>query len=116
MPFWSQAGGVKASLRLSAAMSNGSCGEAHGASSAAPTQISVSAAATMVTGERLKLQARSCSQSRRRITEPWHSFHRRKPRLRPVIQAVDDGHALLHRPWPHLMMERHVVGLVTRDL
>src|ERR1043165_1097908 len=112
-PFSSQDGGAKASLRFSPAMLNGACGEIHGAGSAEPTQISVSTAATTVTGERLKLQARSCSQSRRRITALLDG---RESRLRAVVEAVDDRHALLHRPRPRLMVQRHVVGLVARDL
>jgi hypothetical protein len=54
-----QAGGLNAAFRSSAAASNGFCGAIQGDSSAAPTQISVSAAAPMVTGELRKLQARS---------------------------------------------------------
>ena len=47
----SQAGGLKAAFRSSAAASNGFCGEIHGENAAAPTQTSVSAAAAMVTGD-----------------------------------------------------------------
>ena len=64
-PFSVQAGGVNPSVRLIVALSNGLCGATHGASRALPTQISVSSAATMVTGERRKLHARSWSQARR---------------------------------------------------
>jgi hypothetical protein len=54
-----QAGGLNAAFRSSAAASNGFCGAIQGENRAAPTQISVSAAATTVTGERRKLHARS---------------------------------------------------------
>ena len=62
------AGGLNAELRSSAAGLNGSCGEIQGDSAAPRTQMSVRSAATTVTGERRKLQARSCSQSLRRIS------------------------------------------------
>jgi hypothetical protein len=50
---------LNAAFRSSAAASNGFCGASQGEKRAAPTQISVSAAATIVTGDRRKLQARS---------------------------------------------------------
>ncbi len=56
------AGGLNAAFRSSAAASNGFCGATQGDSTAAPTQTSVSAAATTVTGDLRKLQARSWSQ------------------------------------------------------
>ena len=54
-----QAGGLNAAFRSSVAASNGSCGEIQGESAAPRTMQAVSSAATTVTGERRKLQARS---------------------------------------------------------
>jgi hypothetical protein len=55
----SHAGGLNAAFRSSEAASKGSCGEIQGESAAPATQASVRSAATIVTGERRKLQARS---------------------------------------------------------
>src|SRR6185436_20838521 len=114
-------GGVKPSVRLSVALSNGLCGATQGASSALPTQISVSSAATMVTGERRKLHARSWSQARRQRpagprTDLLAGFaglvDAREARFGSVVGAVDRGHVLLHRPRPELVVQRHEVVLV----
>jgi hypothetical protein len=50
---------LNAAFRSSAPASNGFCGASQGEKMAALTQTSVSAAATMVTGDLRKLQARS---------------------------------------------------------
>jgi len=50
---------LNAAFRSSDAAANGSCGEIQGESAAPATQTSVRSAATTVTGERRKLQARS---------------------------------------------------------
>ena len=62
LPCALQAGGANAALRSSEAASNGLVGAIQGASSAPPTQASVNAAATMVTGDLRKLYARSWFQ------------------------------------------------------
>ena len=46
-----QAGGLKASSRLSVRRSNGLCGAIHGARNAAPKQITVTIAAMTVSGD-----------------------------------------------------------------
>src|SRR5688572_29863849 len=116
-----QAGGLNAAFRSSAAAANGSCGDSQGEKRAAPTQISVSAAATTVTGDLRKLQARSWSQAlrmkwtRRSSREISASpADAREARLGPVIGLVHGGHGLLHRPRPQLVVDRHVVVLVAR--
>src|SRR5688572_32200344 len=94
-PLSVQAGGRKALLRSSAAMLNGSCGDSQGAAAAAVTQTSVSAAASMVTGDLRKLQARSWSQSRRSSSIAV-LLDGGEARLRAVVRAVRNADALLH--------------------
>jgi hypothetical protein len=65
LPASVHAGGMKPSERFRAALSNGLCGASQGANTAPPTQMSVSSAAMITTGERRKLQARSWFQARR---------------------------------------------------
>ncbi|KAG0732809.1 hypothetical protein G6F23_013954 [Rhizopus arrhizus] len=64
LPPSSQAGGVLASMMLSDARSKGLCGAMIGANSAPSRMASVTAAAMMAPGERLKLCHRSLSAAR----------------------------------------------------
>ena len=74
------AGGANAAFRSSDAASNGLYGAIQGANSAPPTQISVSAAATTVTGDLRKLYARSWFQNAWKFTEL-------KRRFLPLLQG-----------------------------
>src|SRR4051794_33560989 len=92
-PSSAQAGGLKASPRLSVARSKGLCGAIHGASSAPMMQTSATTAEATVTGERLNDHQMSLSKARARAeaisVPPGRAAADPQPRIDEEVEQVD---------------------------